>query len=133
MHPNDVELIRAFTREKGAALGDHAFPITDGFEIVVEVRAGSTIYGQGVRYEIGAFLRDLTANADIPTDPLTGYVGHMMDANWSNPAMQFVYTVRADDLSGKENHICQVYAFLKAGMVHANISLASSPLFMLTN
>ncbi len=132
MHPNDAELIRAFPREKGASIGDLAFPVTNDFEIVVEVRAGSTIHGQGTHYEIGAFLRDLTANVDIPLDPPVGYSGSMMDANWSKPPAQFVYTVQACDLIGRQNHMCQVYAFLKAGMVYANVSLAVSPLFMLT-
>ncbi len=132
MHPNDAELVRVYTREKGTLIGDITFPVTDDFEIVVEAKAGSTLHGVGAHYETGVFLRDLTANVDIPIDPLAGYTGHMMDPNWPTMPVQFVYTVQAGDLIGKENHICQVYAFLKAGWLHANVSLAVSPLFMLT-
>ena len=133
MHPNDAELVRAFTREKGTLIGDITFPVTDDFEIVVEARAGSTIHALGAHYETRIFLRDLTANVDISIDPLAGYTGNMMDSNWPTLPVQFVYTVQVGDLIGKENHICQVYAFLKVGMIHANVSLAVSPLFMLTS
>ena len=132
MHPNDAKLVRVHTTEKDTLIGDITFPVTDDFEIVVEAKAGSTIHGLGAHYEVGVFLRDLTANVDIPIDPLASYAGNMMDPNWPTLSVQFVFTVQASDLIGKENHICQVYAFLKAGMVHANVSLAVSPLFMLT-
>lgn len=134
MGPNDAELVRVFTREVGAAIADVTFPVVDDFEVVVEVEAGSAIFGGGTQYETGIVLRDKTAGSVIPTTP-AGFGPEGMDgagANWLNQANQFVYTVAATDLAGRENHICEVLAFLKVRVTDPDVSFATSPYFIIT-
>lgn len=134
MGPNDAELVRVFTREVDAAIADVTFPVTEDFQVVVEVEAGSAIFGGGTQYETGIVLRDKTTGSVIPTTPAS-FGPEGMDgagANWPSQANQFVYRVAAADLAGRENHICEVLAFLKVRVTDPDVSFATSPYFIIT-
>lgn len=131
MGPNDAELSRVFTREVGGTIADISLSLTNDFEIVVEAEAGSAIHGGGTAYLVDVVVRDITANNDIPTAP-ADYKGNMGDANWPNQARQFVFKVSSADLAGKENNICKVTAYLKAGVADPDVSFAESYPFIIT-
>lgn len=39
MGPNDVELVRAYTREPGKQVADITFPVTSNFEVMVDAES----------------------------------------------------------------------------------------------
>lgn len=133
MGPNDAEAVRVFTRESGATIADVTFPVNADFEILVDAEAGNTIWGGGTEYHTGLVLRDISANDDIPVNPVA-YGPEAMGAggSWDPQATQFLYEVKAADLAGRENHCCQAIAFLRVRKVDPDASFAESPMFMLT-
>jgi len=132
MGPNDVDLARVFVREPGTAVGDDSIPAASGLEIVVEAEAGSAIHGQGAQFLTNIVVRDLTANNNIPANPATGFSGTMATAAWQNFDHQFVFNIAAAALTGRQNHLCEVLAFLKAGLVNPDVEFATSYTFILT-
>jgi hypothetical protein len=132
VNPNDTNLARVFTARVGAVISDSTFAVNQDFVVRVEAEAGSTIHGGGGPFETNLVIRDITANNDVPFAPAAGFSGNLATAAWPNLDQTFEYTVAAAGLAGRENHICQVYAFLRVGVVDANASFAASEFFMIT-
>jgi hypothetical protein len=129
MGPNDAEVVRVFTKEPGGSIGDETLSVAAGFDIAVDAEAGSTIHGAGTLYETNVVVRDISKNDNIAATPAGGVSGSTTDANWPNQAQTFAYKVASAALTGRENHICQVLAYLRVGQ---DSSFETSPLFMLT-
>lgn len=132
MGPNDVEVVRVFTRRAGATIADVTFPVSADFNILAEAEAGSALHGTGAQFATNIVVRDITANTNIPHSPATGFSGAMASAAWQNLDQSFQYTVASADLAGRENHLCQVITYLTAGVSNPDTSFSSSSLFMLT-
>lgn len=132
MGPNDVDLTRVFVREPGTTVGDDSIAAARGLEIVVEAEAGSAIHGQGAQFRTNIVVRDLSANNNIPANPGGGFSGTMATAAWLAFDHQFVFEVPAAALAGREDHLCEVLAFVKAGLVNPDVEFATSYTFILT-
>ena len=138
MGPNDAELVRVYTRNPTAAGGDPVadvtFPFKQNIEVVVDVEAGYAIFGLGAQYEVGVVVRDLSDGSFIPTTSnikTPDSIGSDGSA-WTTQATSFVFTIQAESLgAGKENHICEVLAYLRVGVINPDISFARSSLFMI--
>jgi hypothetical protein len=138
--PNDVEMVRLWTREPGADIAQSAFPYDADFEIVVDVEAGHTIHSGGTEYQTGIVIRDLTDGSFIPAtpDPNIPTSGHtngdaQTPPEWPDEAHQFMYTVLATNLgAAKENHVCEAVAWLRLRTAEPDVSFSTSPLFMIT-
>lgn len=126
MGPNDVELVRVFTRRVGAQVCEATLSSWDDFEVVLVVEAGSAIFEQGGRYQTDIVVRDLSRNDNIPYEPgpITGALG---DPPWIKQGRQLVYTVRGADLEGRAGDLGVVYAYLLAGEGDPEAEFASSP------
>lgn len=130
---NDAELVRVFTRRVGGAVGDVTFPSNANFEVIVEAEAGSALHGTGAAYLTNIVVRDITDNVNIAANPAVGFSGSMGDARWTNLDTTFTFTVAAAQLgAAKENDVCQVIAFVKAGNVNPDTTFALSAYFMIT-
>lgn len=130
--PNDVGLVNVFTRDAGGAISNQVFSIANDLEIVVELEAGSTIYGGGTQYETGVVVRDLSKNEVIPTDPASyGPEAMGPSGEWDPQKDEFVYTVKAGDIAGRANNVCEAIAWLKARVADQDVSFATSPRFIL--
>jgi hypothetical protein len=71
---------------------------------------------------------------NIAAAPVAGFSGSMGDANWPNLDATFTFTVAAAALgAAKENDVCQVIAFVKAGVANPDTTFALSPYFMITS
>jgi hypothetical protein len=132
MGPNDVELVRAYTREPGKQVADITFPVTSDFEVMVDAEAGSAIHSSGAQFLTGVLVRDLSANTIILATPVQASSGALKSNAWPEPYRAFRYTIKAADLNNRENHVCQIIAFLNVGVSNQDSSFALSPLFMLT-
>jgi hypothetical protein len=136
MGPNDVELVRVWTREVGASVADVTFPHNADFQVVVDVEAGTTIFGGGTKYQTGIYVRDLSNFTAIPAAPVPPTVTTQDDmgaASWPNTRHQFVYKVAAADLgAARENHCCEVLAFLRVRVSDPDVTFATSPTFIIT-
>ncbi len=53
MGPNDADIVRCFVRTVGGLSSESALPYNAPFEIVVEVEAGSAIFGTGAQFAAG--------------------------------------------------------------------------------
>jgi hypothetical protein len=141
MYPDDAQISRVFTRDVGTTVEDQTFSITTDFEVVVEVEAGTTIFNNQVVYSIGVAVIDYSLNAtDIPNiapgtaaNPNTGFLSNDISlAPWSTQAAQIPFTVHTADLANRVDHMCQAYAFLRAGGgKEPQVSFAVSPFFIL--
>ena len=135
MGPNDVDLARVFVRElrePNSVVGEESIDIQSGLQIVVEAEAGSAIHGQGTQFLTNIVVRDLTANNNIPAQPQAGFSGQMATAAWLPLDHQFLFSVAPGVLVGRQDHLCEVLAFLKAGIVHPDVEFATSYTFILT-
>ena len=146
MGPNSAELIRVFTRQVNGVVADVTFADNADFEVVVEVEAGEAIFNAGTQYQTGIVLRDKTAADIIQTTPqFSGGGGVPADTagfgpegmslagtEWLTQTNLFVYRVAAADLAGRENHICEILAYLRARVRNPDISFAASSYFMIT-
>jgi hypothetical protein len=139
MGPQDVDVIRAYARNVGAATGDNAFTKTAPFEIVVEAEAGNQIWGGGGQFEVGVVLRDLTAcntlavPAPVANTPVSGANANYGALAWPAAGPQtFVYTVPIATIVGLEDHILQVLAWLRSGIATPDVSFCESPEFIIT-
>jgi len=50
MSPDDVELVRVYTKEIGGKISDTTLPVSSGFEVIVEAEAGSAIHSSGAQF-----------------------------------------------------------------------------------
>jgi hypothetical protein len=138
MGPNDVELVRVFTRRTGSAIADITFPFNVGFQVVLDAEAGNAIFAGGAQFEVGVVVRDLTdgtviATTPVPPTPPPPSPAHLNAPEWPALANRFVYNVAAGALgAAKENHICEVLAFLRVNVTDPDVSFARSPLFIIT-
>jgi hypothetical protein len=135
MGPNDVDLARVFVRElrEKSVVGEESIDIKSGLQIVVEAEAGTAIHGQGTQFLTNIVVRDLTANNNIPAQPAAGFSGQMDKPEWQPLDKQFVFTVAPGVLAGRQNHLCEVLAFLKAGIKNPDVEFATSYTFILTD
>jgi hypothetical protein len=135
MGPNDVDLSRVFVRElrePNSVVGEDSIDIKSGLQIVVEAEAGTAIHGQGTAFLTNIVVRDLTANNNIPAQPAAGFNGQMATAAWQPFDKQFVFNVAPGVLAGRQDHLCEVLAFLRAGIVNPDVEFATSYTFILT-
>jgi hypothetical protein len=132
MSPNDVELVRVYTKETGGKISDSTLPVSSGFEVIVEAEAGSAIHSSGAQFLTNILVRDLSANDLIPATPTQASSGAMSSGAWPELYRAFQYKVNTADLTGRENHVCQVISFLNAGVTNPDVSFAVSPLFIMT-
>lgn len=67
----------------------------------------------------------------LPPDP--PHAGNLNSPSWPTPPVRFFYKVASVDLgAGKENHVCEVLAFLRVNVTNPDMSFARSPLFIIT-
>ena len=133
MGPNDVKLLSVYTRKAGGTIADVSLPVDSDFEVVVEVKAGYTVFGDGTLYETGIVLRDFAANDLIPANPARFGPEGMASAGqyWPNQANRFVYTVAAANLVGRENHICELLAFLRVRVTDPDVAFVTGHNFII--
>src|SRR6266545_3407094 len=115
MGPDDVELVRAYTRRVDAAVSDATFSVKDDFEVVVEAEAGSSAATSGQDYRTDLVIFDITNLNLIPfkVRPVSaaydaqpqGQLGHANQ--WPRPDQKIVFIVEKGNLTGRENHICR--------------------------
>jgi hypothetical protein len=130
MGPNDAEIIRVYTREKGGTIADVTLDSGSDAEIVVEVEAGSAVFGAGAQYSTGLVVKDLTNGNNIPFNPAP-VSGTLSVAPWDAQADSFTYTITAADLAAHKDSLCQVYAYLLVGVKNFDASFVESPLFLI--
>ncbi len=138
MGPNDVDIVRVFARSAGGTTAESALPFDKDFEVVVEVEAGSAVFGGGTEYAVSLIVRDLQTATNFPTPtPQTGFLepgigvsDHMQTGQWTTQSQQFVYKVTAPG-STFENHMCDILASLRAGHSNPDVEFAESPLFII--
>jgi hypothetical protein len=119
-------------REPGSVVGEETIDIGSGLQIVVEAEAGTAIHGAGTQFLTNIVVRDLTANTNIPALPAAGFSGQMATPAWPAFDNQFLFNVAPGVLAGKQDHICEVLVFLKAGIVNPDVEFATSYTFILT-
>lgn len=132
MSPNDVELVRVYTKEPGGKISDTTLPVSSDFEVIVEAEAGSAIHSSGAQFLTNILVRDLSANDIIPATPTQPGSGAMSSSAWPELYRAFLHKVNTADLAGRENHVCQVIAFLNVGVTNPDVSFAVSPFSILT-
>jgi hypothetical protein len=132
MSPNDVELVRVYTKELGGKISDTTLAVSSGFEVIVEAEAGSAIHSSGAQFLTNILVRDLSANDIIPATPTQAVSGAMSSSAWPELYRALQYKVNKADLTGRENHVCQVIAFLNVGVNNPDVSFAVSPFSILT-
>jgi NAD dependent epimerase/dehydratase family enzyme len=130
MGPNDAEIVRVYTREKSGTVADVTLDSGSDAAVVVEVEAGSTVFGLGAQYSSGLVIKDLTNGTNIPFTPAS-VSGTLTAAPWSNQAQSFTYTITAADLAAHKGSICQIYAYLLVGVKDFDASFVESPLFLI--
>jgi hypothetical protein len=133
MGPNDTELVRVYTREPGRTIQDVSIPVSADGEVVVQAEAGSAIHGAGAQFDTNIVVRDLSANDVIKANPAKGFSGQLKTAAWPKLDQEFVFTIPKANLKGREDHCCQVVAFVTVGFApNQDVSIAESPMFILT-
>ena len=128
LHPNDVQLLRVYPRNKGGTILEETLPSEAEFEVVVEAKAGETIHGGGGNYLIQIVVRDLTDFTIVHKERLEG---NFTDKVWDEPALSYAFLIPAQG-AAKENHIYEVLASLCVGVRNPNVSFAKSPMFIIT-
>lgn len=132
MQPNDVELVRVFTREPGQSVADFTAETTKDFEIVLDAEAGSALHGTGGKYKFSFVVQDLTTLTIFYGDELEGTFG---DAKWTDWRTQVVFTIPGGELVPElDEHVMQVEAVLLTGGVGPTVapdaSFCTSPKFL---
>lgn len=146
MYTEDAQLSRVFTKELTGTVEDQTFAVTDDFLVVVEVEAGDQIYANGTTYSIGVGVIDYSNNATAILN-ITNPAGAVNAANtniavqgpaamgvapWDDHTKQIEFRVHKADIAGRVDHMCQAYAFLRAGGgTEPQVSFAVSPFFLL--
>jgi hypothetical protein len=116
MGPNEADIIRVSVRAAGSPVADNTLDPGVDAEVVVEVEAGSTVYGLGAQWHLGITVKDLDGGV-IPyvLAPTTVLNGSLSAAPWNTPAATFRYTITSVELSGHKGHLCQVHGYLLIG------------------
>lgn len=137
MHPNDVELVRVYTREPGGTIADETIPHVPAgteVEIVVECEAGTAVMGLLSPYTLRVYVRDLMEHHEIDwhNDPTLGggappYEGALADASW--PALPAKHVISATTANFNKGHVYNVLAVLTVGA--DIISFAESQMFVI--
>ena len=130
MHPNDVDLIRIYTREANTLTDDITMITGTPFDLLVEAEVGTALFRHGGKFEIHVIIRDFTANSlVIYTDSLSDIFG----GAWARLKETFLFIVPANVINGRENHILEAHAILSADCLgytsDRNVSFAQSRLF----
>ena len=136
MGPNDVEVVRVFTKEQGSTIADVTFKVDTPFEVIVEAEAGDEYMTGALKngsYKVGVTVRDLTDGTTIPVTPPPAESG-TIPATWgSSAARTFAFQIAGQSAS-KADHCCEVLAFLRVVPPMASIpdiSFVTSPLFII--
>ncbi len=127
LHPNDVQLVRVYPREKGGKILEETIPSDAEFEVVVEAKAGAAIHGSGGKYSIQIVVRDLTDFTVVHRDNLEGNLAY---EPWDEPVFWHAFPVPAQG-PAKEYHIYEVLASLQVGVRNPNVTFTKSPLFII--
>ena len=133
MGPNDAQIIRVYTREKGAVIADVTLDSGADAEVVVDVEAGSAAIGSGAQWQLGLVVKDLVNGTTIAfTNTPPAVNGNLGTAPWSTQAETFAYTVPSANLTGSKGDLCKVYAYLLIGngLTEYDASFAESPSFL---
>lgn len=142
MNPNDVEIVRVYTREASGLIGDmtpHLNAATGfTFDVVVEAESGTVVTGSGAPYAIRIDAFDLTTG-NAPTQPIFSQThnGNFIVGPW--PSHREIFQVPlplAADRTAVRDHIFRFVASLVTpppvgGAVPQIVSFAESPLFMI--
>ncbi len=146
MGPNDVDIVRVFTRAQNGTTAEEALPYNAPFEVVVEAEAGLAAFQQGGQFAIGVVVRDLskgnflTATPNPPPPPATPpqavtpglfASANLNSTNWPTQTVKFVYTVAAPG-GNRENDIGDVLATLRFGVQSPDVSSTQSSIFIIT-
>ena len=130
MHPNDVELIRIYTREANTLTEDVTMVTGKAFDLLVEAEVGTALFGNGGKFSVQVIIRDFTANSTvIHTDTLSDTFG----GAWARLKETFLFIVPASVIEGRANHILEAHAILSADRVGStnakDVSFVRSRLF----
>ncbi len=129
MHPNDVQLLSVFARETGQPIQGRMVSSEAGFEIVVQARSGTALFGTGARYRVFVTLRNLTSHKVIAHTACLG-PGHLGDSHWPTPAFCYAFAVPPRS-SDDHPHVCEILALLEVGIIQPYISFSISPKLIL--
>jgi hypothetical protein len=134
MGPNDVEIIRVFTKEASGTVADTTLDSSADAQVVVEVEAGSAAFGTGGNWKVGIVVKDLVDGTVIPftLTPTTAVSGQLSTPPWDTQAERFRYTIPNANLAQHKGNLCQVYAYLLFGTNAQNFdaSFVESPVFL---
>ncbi len=129
MAPNDVELVRVWTKVTGSSVADLTFPSGTRFEVVVDCEAGKTIGTSGSPWEIHICVRDLYDNNPVVHTAIQK--GNLGTAPWNNLDFGAIFVIPAPNVT-REGHTWEVIASLKVRPIDPDISFDKSPLFCIT-
>lgn len=128
MNPNDVEMVRVYSREVSGTVVDETFPAGTDVECAVDCEAGATIFGLSPPFEVTIHVRDLMENHEI--DHSATISGNLSNADWPTPARTHTFTIPAGPL--QEGHIFNVLAVLTVGGADPIVSFSESNMFVVT-
>ena len=132
--PNDVEIVRVYTRSVGENISDVQFRSDENFEVVVETEAGSAKLGSGEPFQIGVTVRNLT-DSSISTHNDT-QSGNISNPDWTSPALETVFPASgtgytpSPGLGQAGTHCYEVIAWLRVRANDPDVSFARSPIFL---
>ena len=127
MGPNDVGIVRVYTRRPGAPVADETFSAKEKFEVVVEAEAGQAILDSGAPYSICIVVRDLTTSTTEISYTCKDGDFRDPDPAWNKRDYVAVFGPY-DPLNA--GHIYEVLASVKARKVDPDVSFVNSPMFM---
>lgn len=146
MHPNDIQVMRVWTRKPDTLCTDNTFPNNQDIEIVVDLESGTTILGSGAQVRVGTTVKDLTEwrtidNCRVKTPVPTGFAeeagtfdltGSLGSSGWPEEIQQFVWVIPSAELTSPDrtNHVLSVHAFLITGVTNPNVSFVESAPFI---
>jgi hypothetical protein len=122
MGPNSAAIVRVYTREATGEIADNTLDPSADAMVVVDVEAGSTVLGNGAKWQLGIVVKDLIADSVIPftLTPTTAVDGSLASAPWTSQSERFHYTIPAANLAAHKGNLCQIYGYLLIGTGAAN-------------
>lgn len=121
MGPNEADIIRASVREANGEVAHETLDPTLDAEVVVEVEAGSAIFGTGAKWQVGVHVRDLDgATIPVTLTPTTTMNGNFGTAPWTAQRAILRYKIPSGNLTTHKGHLGQVHAYLLVGTNAAN-------------